>query len=151
MRASSQGPLTASQQRTDSSDNEQLASPVKHIFAAVKAEENLTPRSKTRMQPRRRNEEENEGEREGEQEDHTCPICSKTLRTDNAGLNAHVDYCLSRAAIFEASSSSRTMQKPLSKAKPNPVTSAKPASKSKGRGHANCDIRTAWQRQTREM
>ena len=155
MRASSQGPPTASQQRTDSTDSEQLASPVKHIFAAVKAEENLTPRLKTRMQPRRRNEEENEGEgegeQEGEQEDHTCPICSKTLRTDNAGLNAHVDYCLSRAAIFEASSSSRTMQKPLSKAKPNPVTSAKPTSKPKGRGHANSDIRTAWQRQTREM
>ena len=156
MRASSQGPPTASQQRTDSTDNEQLASQVKHIFAAVKAEENLTPGSKTSARPRRRNEEEKEEgegeeEEEEEKEDHICPICSKTLRTDNAGLNAHVDYCLSRAAIFEATTSSRTKQKPVSKAKPNLVSSAKPASKSKGKEHAKGDIRTAWQRQTREM
>lgn len=35
-------------------------------------------------------------------EEHTCPICARTLATDNAGLNAHVDYCLSRGAIREA-------------------------------------------------
>ena len=151
MRASSQDPPSTSQQRTDSTNNEQPVSRVKHIFAGVKAEENLTPGSKARAQPRRRNEEYKEGGAGAEMEDHICPICSKTLRTDNAGLNAHVDYCLSRAAIFEATSSSRTKQKPLSKAKPNPVASAKPASKSKGREHADCDIRTAWQRQTREM
>jgi DNA polymerase kappa len=35
---------------------------------------------------------------------HTlCPICGKELHVDNAGLNAHVDYCLSRGTI-------RTMQ-----------------------------------------
>ena len=35
-------------------------------------------------------------------EEHTCPICARTLATDNAGLNAHVDFCLSRSAIREA-------------------------------------------------
>lgn len=146
MRASSQGPPTTSQQRTDSINDEQLVSPAKHIFAAAKTEENLAPRSKTTAQPRKRYEEQG-GEREAaEKGDHICPICSKTLRTDNAGLNAHVDYCLSRAAIFEATASSRTKQKPLSKAK-----AAKPASNSRGKEHADSDIRTAWQRQTREM
>ncbi|KAI0085191.1 IMS-domain-containing protein [Irpex rosettiformis] len=33
---------------------------------------------------------------------HTCPICSKTLQTDNQGLNAHIDFCLSKGAILEA-------------------------------------------------
>lgn len=31
-----------------------------------------------------------------------CPVCSKTLETDNQGLNAHIDFCLSRGAIKEA-------------------------------------------------
>ncbi|KAF9529242.1 DNA/RNA polymerase [Crepidotus variabilis] len=35
-------------------------------------------------------------------ETQTCPICSKTLETDNDGLNTHVDFCLSRGAIMEA-------------------------------------------------
>ncbi|KAG8813404.1 hypothetical protein FRC17_001589 [Serendipita sp. 399] len=38
-----------------------------------------------------------------QQEQHVCPICSKTLQTDNAGFNAHIDWCLSRSAILEAS------------------------------------------------
>lgn len=33
---------------------------------------------------------------------HQCPICGKTLETDNTGLNAHIDFCLSRGAILEA-------------------------------------------------
>ena len=33
---------------------------------------------------------------------HICPICSKTLQTDNQGLNAHIDFCLSKGAIREA-------------------------------------------------
>ncbi|THH10653.1 hypothetical protein EW145_g1183 [Phellinidium pouzarii] len=37
----------------------------------------------------------------------TCPICSRELETDNSGLNAHVDYCLSRGAIMEAASTTR--------------------------------------------
>jgi len=106
----------------------------------------LTPRSKARE--RRWNEGEKEEEAEEEKEAHVCPICSKTLQTDNAGLNAHVDYCLSRVAILEATS---TKQKPLSKAKPKPVSSVKPTSKSKGKGRSTSDIRTAWQQQTREM
>ena len=31
-----------------------------------------------------------------------CPICRKKLETDNGGLNAHIDFCLSRGAIMEA-------------------------------------------------
>ncbi|KZT29016.1 DNA/RNA polymerase [Neolentinus lepideus HHB14362 ss-1] len=31
-----------------------------------------------------------------------CPICGKIMDTDNSGLNAHVDFCLSRGAILEA-------------------------------------------------
>ena len=34
---------------------------------------------------------------------HDCPVCGKTLLdTDNEGLNAHIDFCLSRGAIMEA-------------------------------------------------
>lgn len=32
----------------------------------------------------------------------TCPICSKTMASDNDGLNAHIDFCLSKEAIREA-------------------------------------------------
>lgn len=32
-----------------------------------------------------------------------CPICAKSLKTDNAGLNEHIDFCLSRDAIKQAS------------------------------------------------
>ena len=34
-----------------------------------------------------------------------CPVCSRTLFTDNQGLNEHIDFCLSRDAIREARSS----------------------------------------------
>lgn len=33
---------------------------------------------------------------------HDCPVCGKTLETDNGGLNEHIDFCLSRGAIMEA-------------------------------------------------
>lgn len=33
-----------------------------------------------------------------------CPICDKELAVDNDGLNAHIDYCLSRGTIIEAAS-----------------------------------------------
>ncbi|KAL1744784.1 hypothetical protein HDZ31DRAFT_37884 [Schizophyllum fasciatum] len=35
-------------------------------------------------------------------EQHVCPICGKTLETDNDGLNQHIDWCLSRGAILAA-------------------------------------------------
>lgn len=38
----------------------------------------------------------------GGNEAQVCPICSQTLTTDNQGLNAHIDFCLSRSAIQEA-------------------------------------------------
>lgn len=50
-----------------------------------------------------------------------CPICLKNLETDNQGLNAHIDFCLSRGAIWEAqgetvaTSSTKKGVKPKSK------------------------------------
>jgi DNA polymerase kappa len=35
-----------------------------------------------------------------------CPVCDKTILTDNEGLNAHIDFCLSRNAIREAQAES---------------------------------------------
>jgi len=35
----------------------------------------------------------------GEVQHTLCPICGKELYADNAGLNSHVDYCLSRGTI----------------------------------------------------
>ncbi|KAI4521854.1 DNA/RNA polymerase [Schizophyllum commune Loenen D] len=43
-----------------------------------------------------------------EEEQHDCPICGKTLATDNDGLNQHIDWCLSRGAILEAQRQSTT-------------------------------------------
>ncbi|KAG6375358.1 hypothetical protein JVT61DRAFT_2913 [Boletus reticuloceps] len=52
---------------------------------------------------------------------HTCPICSKELKTDNQGFNAHIDFCLSKGAILEAqaeaSSPKKLGQKPASTSK----------------------------------
>ncbi|KAH0827869.1 IMS-domain-containing protein [Lanmaoa asiatica] len=45
-------------------------------------------------------------------EHHTCPICSKQLKTDNQGLNAHIDFCLSKGAILEAQAEASTPKKP---------------------------------------
>ena len=33
-----------------------------------------------------------------------CPICGKELAVDNDGLNAHIDYCLSRGTIMKVAS-----------------------------------------------
>ncbi|KZT66386.1 DNA/RNA polymerase [Daedalea quercina L-15889] len=46
----------------------------------------------------------------------TCPICSKTMLTDNDGLNAHIDFCLSKEAIREAQATSSTNLAPISEA-----------------------------------
>lgn len=54
--------------------------------------------------------------------EHTCPICGKQLKTDNRGLNAHIDFCLSKGAILEAqveaSSPKKLGQTPTVKRKP---------------------------------
>lgn len=42
------------------------------------------------------------GEDKAEQQ---CPVCSRTLVVDNQGLNEHIDFCLSREVIREATSS----------------------------------------------
>ncbi|KAK2464297.1 hypothetical protein APHAL10511_003754 [Amanita phalloides] len=35
-----------------------------------------------------------------------CPVCNKPIFTDNQGLNAHIDFCLSRSAIRQAQAES---------------------------------------------
>ncbi|KIM83394.1 hypothetical protein PILCRDRAFT_97225 [Piloderma croceum F 1598] len=37
-----------------------------------------------------------------------CPICTKTLETDNQGLNSHIDFCLSRGAIMAAQTKAKS-------------------------------------------
>ena len=46
---------------------------------------------------------------------HTCPICGKQLKTDNQGLNAHIDFCLSKGAILEAQTEASSPKKPRQK------------------------------------
>jgi len=83
-------------------------------------------------------------------EQHVCPICSKTLQTDNAGLNAHVDWCLSRSAILEASASgspNATQQvKKGGGAKKSALsnTGLKPGSSKGSSKGGKQDIRLAW-------
>jgi DNA polymerase kappa len=42
-----------------------------------------------------------------------CPICGKFLKTDNTGLNAHIDFCLSRKAIREAQTEPDSLINPV--------------------------------------
>lgn len=41
-------------------------------------------------------------EQDGDTSMLTCPVCAKSMRTDNIGLNSHIDFCLSKNAIKEA-------------------------------------------------
>jgi len=59
-----------------------------------------------------------------------CPICSRLLMTDNQGLNAHVDFCLSRNAIREACDESISS----SVNKPDRTSIVKPSGTPAGRG-----------------
>lgn len=43
----------------------------------------------------------------------TCPICTKVLDGDNAGLNAHIDFCLSRGTIMQAQMEASKMSSSL--------------------------------------
>jgi len=40
-----------------------------------------------------------------------CPICKKKLETDNKGLNAHIDFCLSKNVIMEAQTAAQSNPK----------------------------------------
>lgn len=42
-----------------------------------------------------------------------CPICTKTLQTDNRGLNEHIDFCLSKGAIREAQAMASRQKSPF--------------------------------------
>lgn len=67
----------------------------------------------------------------------TCPVCNKTFDVDNAGLNAHVDFCLSRGAIMTAQVEASKSGKPTHSPRPKPTSMDKRASKpasSRGRG-----------------
>ncbi|RPA76304.1 DNA/RNA polymerase, partial [Ascobolus immersus RN42] len=48
-------------------------------------------------------EEEQHGEEKEEEKEErwSCPICQKELKAEDATFNAHVDFCLSKAAIKE--------------------------------------------------
>ena len=41
----------------------------------------------------------------------TCPICSKEFYIDNAAFNAHIDFCLSKGVIMEATSAKPSSSK----------------------------------------
>ena len=60
-----------------------------------------------------------------------CPICGKTLQTDNQGFNSHLDFCLSRGAIRQAHAEAVTY--PVKKTFP---VSRKPTSKGKAKKSA---------------
>ncbi|KAJ3570389.1 hypothetical protein NP233_g4438 [Leucocoprinus birnbaumii] len=62
----------------------------------------------------------------------TCPICSKMLMTDNQGLNAHIDFCLSRTAIEEARGKSTYSRADEPVRKPIPTELGGMTSKNKG-------------------
>lgn len=50
--------------------------------------------------------------RQGDRVRHQdCPICGKLLETDNKGLNAHIDFCLSRNVIMEAQTNAQNTAK----------------------------------------
>ncbi|KAG1870356.1 hypothetical protein C8R48DRAFT_698165 [Suillus tomentosus] len=50
--------------------------------------------------------------RQGDRVRHQdCPICGKLLETDNKGLNAHIDFCLSRNVIMEAQTDAQNTAK----------------------------------------
>ncbi|KAI0369692.1 DNA/RNA polymerase [Pilatotrama ljubarskyi] len=62
-----------------------------------------------------------------------CPICGRTLETDNQGFNEHIDFCLSKQAIKEAQSASL---KPASSGKQpggESTTSRKPQARQKAK------------------
>ncbi|KAF5321415.1 hypothetical protein D9619_001442 [Psilocybe cf. subviscida] len=70
------------------------------------------------------------GQQQEGPQSHECPICGKTLQTDNHGLNAHIDFCLSRGAIMKAQvAASKTTAKP----KASLPAKSKPDSKTKTR------------------
>jgi hypothetical protein len=46
---------------------------------------------------------ESESPKKSKTEKNACPLCFKMIAGDNAALNAHIDWCLSREVIKEAS------------------------------------------------
>ncbi|KAF6760313.1 DNA polymerase kappa [Ephemerocybe angulata] len=63
-----------------------------------------------------------------------CPICQKKLETDNQGLNAHIDFCLSRGAIWDAQA--ETVAGTSSSAKKGTSSKAKNKDKDKRGEHS---------------
>lgn len=61
-----------------------------------------------------------------------CPICSRTLMTDNEGLNSHVDFCLSRTAIQDARNEGSSIKSGTPDRRPMPPKPKTAVSTSKG-------------------
>ncbi|KAG8926671.1 hypothetical protein FRC01_008524 [Tulasnella sp. 417] len=57
--------------------------------------ENISPRSSSYLNPKPTTPTKPQSV--------VCPICNRSLETDNAGLNSHIDFCLSRGIIKQAS------------------------------------------------
>ncbi|KAH7888691.1 IMS-domain-containing protein [Phlebopus sp. FC_14] len=45
-------------------------------------------------------------------EHHACPVCGKQMTTNNRGLNAHIDFCLSKGVIMEAQTAANSASGP---------------------------------------
>lgn len=63
----------------------------------------------------------------------TCPICGKSLETDNHGLNTHIDFCLSKQAILEAQTSATVSTRKFTVSKQSPGRRAGKPRKGAGR------------------
>ncbi|KAI0075742.1 DNA/RNA polymerase [Panus rudis PR-1116 ss-1] len=103
------------------------------------SESRRPPADNGKSPPRSRRKGKSPVPADSELQAQTCPICNKTWETDNAGLNAHIDFCLSKSAILEAqvmaSASSGTRSRgggSPSKAK-KPGSTKKPAKRGRGR------------------
>lgn len=103
--------------QTIEGSNDTLSKPLSKPRSGIKVPSRLGTSSKVTFQPREASGSSLAGEDgvvtvEGH---HTCPICSKQLKTDNQGLNAHIDFCLSKGAILEAQVEASSPTKPRRK------------------------------------
>jgi DNA polymerase kappa len=78
----------------------------------------FTPTSRISQRPPKRVNEDSDSQH-GSSETSTCPVCGKALKIDNQGFNAHVDFCLSRGAIWEAQAQAGSPVKRNSGTAPN--------------------------------
>jgi DNA polymerase kappa len=70
--------------------------------SASKARFNLKPRSMSAAVRPSSSTSSSTPAQNSVSESLTCPVCEKVIQTDNEGLNAHIDFCLSRGVIRQA-------------------------------------------------